>query len=83
MGVHPPGYGQRIVYNGHIGHKRIAERVNSESVEINAFSGEKTAKNCRDKMNNLNKKYKTVKDKSKSTGEGRDKTKSFPNDSRS
>ena len=36
---------------------RIAERVNSESVEINAFSGEKTAKNCHDKMNNLNKKY--------------------------
>ena len=66
------------MYNGHVGHKRIAERVNSESVEINAFSGEKTAKNCRDKMNNLNKKYKTVKDISKSTGEGRDKTKSFP-----
>ena len=66
------------MYNGHIGHKRIAERVNSESVEINAFSGEKTAKNCRDKMNNLNKKYKTVKDKSKSTGEGSDEIKSFP-----
>ena len=57
---------------------RIAERVNSESVEINAFSGEKTAKNCHDKMNNLNKKYKTVKDKSKSTGEGSDEIKSFP-----
>ena len=57
---------------------RIAERVNSESVEINAFSGEKTAKNCRDKMNNLNKKYKTVKDKSKFTGEGSDEIKSFP-----
>ena len=57
---------------------RIAERVNSESVEINAFSGEKTAKKCHDKMNNLNKKYKTVKDKSKSTGEGSDEIKSFP-----
>ena len=29
-------------------------------------------------MNNLNKKYKTVKDKSKSTGEGSDQIKSFP-----
>ena len=51
------------MYNGHIGHKRNAERVNSESVEINAFSGEKTAKNCRDKMNSLNKKYKLSKTK--------------------
>ena len=53
--------------------------LNSESVEINAFSQEKTAKNCRDKTNNLNNKYKTVKDKSsKSTGEGSDEIKSFP-----
>ena len=29
-------------------------------------------------MNNLNKKYKTVKDKSKSTGEGSEEIKSFP-----
>ena len=29
-------------------------------------------------MNNFNKKYRTVKDKSKSTGEGSDEIKSFP-----
>ena len=32
----------------------------------------------RDRMNNLNKKYRTVKDKSKSTGEGSDEIKNFP-----
>ena len=39
---------------------------------------QKSAKNCRDKINNLSKKYKNVKDKSKMTGEGSKNIKSFP-----
>lgn len=58
--------------------ERIAARLVAESKEINDFISDKSAKNCRDKINNLNKKYKTVKDKSKLTGEGSEGIKSFP-----
>ena len=57
--------------------ERIAERLVSECKEMD-IPCEKSAKNCRDKMNNLNKKYKAVKDKSKMTGEGSEGIKSFP-----
>ena len=39
---------------------------------------QKSAKNCRDKINNLSKKYKSIKDKSKMPGEGSKNIKSFP-----
>ena len=39
---------------------------------------QKSAKNCRDKINNLSKKYKNIKDKSKMPGEGSKNIKSFP-----
>ena len=58
--------------------EKIAERVNSESTEINSFAGKKDAKQCREKITNLNKKYKNVKDKSKATGEGSEEIKGFP-----
>ena len=58
--------------------ERIAARLVAESKEINDFISDKSAKNCRDKINNLNKIYKTVKDKSKLTGEGSEGIKSFP-----
>jgi len=48
----------------------IAARLAAESKEINDPTCDTSAKNCRDKINNLDKKYKTVKDKSKLTGEG-------------
>ncbi|KAL9978717.1 hypothetical protein ACROYT_G016270 [Oculina patagonica] len=57
---------------------KIAARLVAESKEFNNFICDKSAKNCRDKINNLNKKYKAVKDKSKMTGEGSDDIKSFP-----
>ena len=50
--------------------ERIAARLVAGSKEINDFISDKSAKNCRDKINNLNKIYKTVKDKRKLTGEG-------------
>ena len=49
---------------------RMAERLVADSKEIDDFVCDKSAKNCRDKINNLSKKYKTVKDKSKPTVEG-------------
>ena len=58
--------------------EKIAERVNSESTEMNSFAGKKDAKQCRDKITNLNKKYKNVKDKSRATGEGSEEIKGFP-----
>ena len=58
--------------------ERIAARLVAGSKEINDFISDKSAKNCRDKINNLNKIYKTVKDKSKLTGEGSEGIKSFP-----
>ena len=39
--------------------EKIAERVNSEGTEVNSFAG-MDAKQCRDKITNLNKKYKNV-----------------------
>lgn len=58
--------------------EKIAERVNSESTEMNSFTGKKDAKQCRDKITNLNKKYRNVKDKSKATREGSEEIKGFP-----
>ena len=49
----------------------------AESKEINDFISDKSAKNCHDKINNLDKKYKTVMDKRKLTGEGSKGIKSF------
>ena len=57
--------------------ERIAERLVTECKEMD-ITCDKSAKNCRDKINNLNKKYKAVKDKSKLTGEGSEGIKSFP-----
>ena len=57
--------------------ERIAERLVAECKEMD-ITCDKSAKNCRDKINNLNKKYKAVKDKSKMTGEGSEDIKSFP-----
>ena len=48
----------------------MAERLVADSKEIDDFVCDKSAKNCCDKINNLSKKYKTVKDKSKPTVEG-------------
>ena len=56
---------------------RIAERLVAECKEMN-ITCDKSVKKCCDKINNLNKKYKAVKDKSKMTGEGSDEIKSFP-----
>ena len=57
--------------------ERIAERLVAECKEMD-ITCDKSAKKCRDKMNNLNEKYKSVKDKSKRTGEGSEEIKSFP-----
>jgi len=57
--------------------ERIAERLVAECKEMD-IACDKSAKKCRDKINNLNKKYKAVKDKSKMTGEGSEEIKSFP-----
>lgn len=43
--------------------ERIAERLVAECKEMD-ITCDKSAKKCRDKINNLNKKYKAVKDKS-------------------
>lgn len=56
----------------------MAERLVADSKEIDDFVCDKSAKNWRDKINNLSKKYKTVKDKSKLTVEGSKDIKSFP-----
>ena len=48
----------------------MAERLVADSKEIDDFVCDKSAKNCCDKINNLSKKYKTVKDKSKPAVEG-------------
>ena len=56
----------------------MAERLVADSEEIDDFVCDKSAKNWRDKINNLSKKYKTVKDKSKLTVEGSKDIKSFP-----
>ena len=42
---------------------------------MNSFTGKKDAKRCRDKITNLNKKYRNVKDNSKATGEGSEEIK--------
>ena len=55
----------------------IAARLAAESKEINDPICDTSAKNCHDKINNLDKKYKTVKDRSKLTGEGSEGIKSF------
>ena len=57
---------------------KIADRVNEDSKEIDEFLSEKGAKHCRDKINNLNKKYKKVKDQSRTTGKGSEEIKGFP-----
>ena len=56
---------------------RIAERLVADCKEMD-ITCDKSAKQCRDKINNLNKKYKAVKDKSKLTGEGSEEIKPFP-----
>lgn len=56
---------------------RIAERLVADCKEMD-ITCNKSAKQCRDKINNLNKKYKAVKDKSKLTGEGSEEIKPFP-----
>ena len=59
--------------------EKIEARLAEESKEVlNIHCQKKSAKNCRDKMNNLSKKHKNVKDKSKMTGEGSENIKSFP-----
>ena len=58
--------------------RKIKERLAEESKEVLNIHCQKSAKNCRDKINNLSKKYKNVKDKSKMTGEGSENIKSFP-----
>ena len=57
--------------------ERIAERLVAECKEMD-ITCDKSAKKCCDKINNLNKKYKAVKDKRKMTGEGSEDMKSFP-----
>ena len=42
---------------------RIAARLVAESKEVNDFICDKSPKNCRDEINNLNTKYKMVKDR--------------------
>ena len=58
--------------------EKIEARLAEESKEVLNIYCEKSAKSCRDKINNLSKKYKNVKDKSKMTGEGSKNIKSFP-----
>ena len=58
--------------------EKIEARLAEESKEVLNIHCQKSAKNCRDKINNLSKKYKNVKDKSKMTGEGSENIKSFP-----
>ena len=58
--------------------EKIEARLAEESKEVLNIYREKSAKSCRDKINNLSKKYKNVKDKSKMTGEGSKNIKSFP-----
>ena len=58
--------------------EKIEARLAEESKEVLNIHCEKSAKSCRDKINNLSKKYKNVKDKSKMTGEGSENIKSFP-----
>ena len=45
---------------------------------VKKWACDNSAKKCRDKVNNLNKKYEAVKDKSTWTGEDSEETKSFP-----
>ena len=58
--------------------EKIEARLAEESKEVLNTHCQKSAKNCRDEINNLSKKYKNVKDKSKMTGEGSENIKSFP-----
>ena len=58
--------------------EKIEARLGEESKEVLNIHCEKSTKSCRDKINNLSKKYKNVKDKSKMTGEGSKNIKSFP-----
>ena len=51
--------------------------MNSENTEMNSFARKKDAKQCCEKITNLNKKYKNVKDKSNTTGEGSEEVKGF------
>ena len=53
--------------------EKIEARLAEESKEVLNIHCEKSAKSCRDKINNLSKKYKNVKDKSKMTGGGQQK----------
>ena len=57
--------------------EKIEARLAEESKEVLNIHCEKSAKSCRDKINNLSKKYKNVKDKSKMTGEGSKNIQSF------
>ena len=57
--------------------KCMAERLVAECTEMN-ITCDKSAKKCCDKISNLNKKYKALKDKSKMTGEGNEGIKYFP-----
>ena len=57
--------------------EKIEARLAEESKEVPNIHCEKSAKSCRDKINNLSKKYKNVKDKSKMTGEGSKNIQSF------
>ena len=58
--------------------EKIEARLAEESKEVLNIHCEKSAKSCRDKINNLSKKDKNVKDKRKMTGEGSKNIKSFP-----
>ena len=58
--------------------EEIEARLAEESKEVLNIYCEKSAKSCRDKINNLKKKYKNVREKSKMTGEGSKNIKSFP-----
>ena len=58
--------------------EKIEARLAEESKEVLNIHCKKSAKSCRDKINNLSKKYKNVKDKSKMTREGSKNIKSFP-----
>ena len=58
--------------------EKIEARLAEESKEVLNTHCQKSAKNCRDEINNLSKKYKNVKDKSKMTREGSENIKSFP-----
>ena len=58
--------------------EKIEARLAEESKEVLNTHCQKSAKNCRNEINNLSKKYEKVKDKSKMTGEGSENIKSFP-----